>query len=227
MKRYINYIWGFFFVIMGIILGLNALEIVHVDIFFDGWWTLFIIVPCFINLFCDEDKFGNLIGLIIGICLLLGMQEIIDFQFLWKLIVPIILVIIGGSFFVKDAIYGKVRENIQKSKDDSHDGGEVYATFSQQKLDYSREEFYGGSFNAIFGEIQCDLKDAKIEKDVVIHATSVFGNITLFVPNDIRVKIVSTSVFGGVSDKRHVISKTSDVTIYLDVTCLFGGVDIK
>ena len=227
MRRYVNYLWGFFFVFIGIIFGLNALEIVRIDVFFDGWWTLFIIIPCLINLFCDENKLGDSIGLFIGICLLLSAQGIIQFRFLWKLIVPVILVIIGVSFFIKESIYSKVRKSIQKNKDQLHESGEVYATFSEQKLDYSHEEYYGGSFNAIFGGIQCDLKDAKIKDDVVVHATSVFGGITLFVPDDVRIKVVSTSIFGGVSDKRHVISKKSDITIYLDVTCLFGGVDIK
>ena len=220
MKRYINYLWGFFFIVMGTIFGLNALDIVHIDIFFDGWWTLFIIVPCLVNLFCDENKVGDLIGLFVGVCLLLGAQGIIQIQFLWKLMVPVILVVIGISFFMKDKIYSKVKNSFR-------DGGEIYATFSEQKLDYSYEDFYGCSFNAVFGSIQCDLKDSKIKEDVVVHATSVFGGITLLVPDDVRIRVVSTSIFGGVSDKRHHISKKSDVTIYLDVTCLFGGVDIK
>ena len=45
---------GICFYYSGVIFGLNALEITDINIFFDGWWTLFIIVPCFIGLFKDD-----------------------------------------------------------------------------------------------------------------------------------------------------------------------------
>ncbi len=86
------------------IFGLNALELTDINIFFDGWWTLFIIVPCFIGLFKDKEKTSNLIGLIIGLCLLLGCLDILEFAIIWKLMVPAILVMIGLSFVFKDTI---------------------------------------------------------------------------------------------------------------------------
>ena len=49
MNNYSNVLWGFVLIIIGIVFGLNALDITDINIFFDGWWTLFIIVPCFID----------------------------------------------------------------------------------------------------------------------------------------------------------------------------------
>ena len=46
MKKVSNILWGIIFVAAGVILALNAIGITHIDLFFDGWWTLFIIVPC-------------------------------------------------------------------------------------------------------------------------------------------------------------------------------------
>ena len=66
-----NILWGILLIILGVIFGLNALEITNIDIFFSGWWTLFIIVPCFIGLFKESDKTGNIIGILFGIVLLL------------------------------------------------------------------------------------------------------------------------------------------------------------
>lgn len=51
-----NILWGLVFIILGVIFGLNALEITNINIFFSGWWTLFIIVPSFIDLFKKNDK---------------------------------------------------------------------------------------------------------------------------------------------------------------------------
>lgn len=90
-----NTVIGLIFIIIGVIIGLNTFHITNIDLFFDGWWTLFIIIPCFLGLFKDQDKTGNIIGLIVGIYLLLYCQGIISFQFAWKLVVPVIFVLIG------------------------------------------------------------------------------------------------------------------------------------
>ena len=50
MKRISDIMWGLIFIIIGVILGGNALDIFNINLFFDGWWTLFIIVPTFIGL---------------------------------------------------------------------------------------------------------------------------------------------------------------------------------
>ena len=53
MNKLSKVIWGLVLIVLGIIFGLNALEITNINVFFDGWWTLFIIVPSFIDLFKD------------------------------------------------------------------------------------------------------------------------------------------------------------------------------
>ena len=63
----------------------------NIDLFFNGWWTLFIIVPCFIGLFTDNDKTGDTVGIAVGVILLLCCQDILNFDILWKLLLPIIL----------------------------------------------------------------------------------------------------------------------------------------
>ena len=79
----------------------------------------------------------------------------------------------------------------------------------------------------VFGEVTIDLRNAKINEDVVINTSSIFGGIDLFIPEDINVKVKSTSIFGGVDDKRKNRNNDSKYTIYINSTCLFGGVDIK
>lgn len=225
MNKISNLLWGFVFIIIGVVFGLNALEITDINIFFDCWWTLFIIVPCFIGLFKDDDKSSNLIGLIIGLCLLLGCQDIIEFAIIWKLMIPAILVMIGLSFIFKDTLNSKVNKEIKKLN--KNETKEYCACFSGQKIDFTKEEFTGCSLSAVFGGIECDLKKSIIKEDTVINASSIFGGITIYVPEDINVEISSTSIFGGVSDKRK--NKTTDAkdTIYINATSMFGGVEIK
>ena len=89
-----NIMWGIVLVVIGIVIGTNNLGITNIDVFFDGWWTLFIIVPCFIGLFSNEDKMGNIIGLLIGVILLLGVNDVIDFDKIWSLMATGVIIII-------------------------------------------------------------------------------------------------------------------------------------
>ncbi len=229
MKNLNNVLWGTVLVVIGLILVLNTFEITNINIFFNGWWTLFIIVPCFIGLFdSNGSKTGNAIGLTIGVLLLLSCQEIIDYGTAWKLILPIILVIAGLSLIFKNTISSSVNNKIKalNKKNKNKETKEYASTFSGQKLDLSNEEFTGCSLSAVFGGIELDLINATIKEDVVIDASSIFGGIDIRVPKDVNVKVNSTSIFGGASNR----IKNNDhnkVTIYVNATCLFGGVEVK
>lgn len=228
MKKSSSLIWGLVLIAAGIIIGGNTLNLFDVDIFFDGWWTLFIIIPCFVNLFTEKDKTGSIIGLLIGVLLLLSCLNILDFDLVLRLFFPIIIIVIGLSMIFKNLFDKEVNESIKKinTKLNSKDG--VFATFSGQDIKLDDEEFKGTTLNAIFGGIKLDLRNATIKEDVVINCTSVFGGIDIFVPDNVKIKIKSNSIFGGVDNKKKKNGDSKkEVTIYVDAMCLFGGVDIK
>lgn len=225
MKNFRNLLWGIVLIVIGVILGLNTLEITKINLFFDGWWTFIIIIPCFIDLFKKGSKTGNLIGVLIGVSLFLACQGIIDFDLLWELLIPVVLVIIGLSFVFKDLLNNKVKKEINKLSNNKTQ--EYWATFGGQNLNFSNEKFEGCKLTAVFGGVKCDLTDSIIKKDVVIEISSIFGGVTLIVPKDIKVKINSTPIFGGVSDERKDVPKDSEVTIYVNAVSIFGGVEIK
>lgn len=221
-----NVLWGLGFIIVGILVLVNALGILEINVFFKGWWTLFIIVPCFVNIFKDNDKTASIIGTVFGILLLLAVRDVINFNLLWKILLPLVLIIIGLSLIFKDKVSDKVKDEIKKLNKNSKD--EYTATFSGQDLNFDDEEFKGCELNAIFGGIKCDIKNAKLKDDVVINASSIFGGITLYVPKDVNVKVVSNSIFGGVSGNYNKNKNDKKgKTIYVNATCLFGGVEIK
>lgn len=219
-----NLIWGLLLIVIGIIVGINALGIGKIDIFFAGWWTLFIIIPCFIGLFTDEDKSGSLIGIAVGVALLLGCRGIVRFEVLWKLLLPVILILVGLSIIFKDTIGNKVRKEIKKIN--NKDTQEYGAIFGGQDLDFTKEKFEGCELNAIFGGIKCDIRKAIIKDTVLIKANAIFGGITVYVPSDVNVKISSMPIFGGVADEREDKNYDEKTTVYIDATCMFGGVTI-
>ena len=201
--------------------------ITNINLFFDGWWTLFIIVPCFIGLFKENEKTGNLIGMFIGIALLLACQDISDFDLVWKLMFPAILVAIGISIVFKDALGGKIGSEIRKLNE-KRDGENSYcATFAGQNVNFDGEKFTGADLTAVFGGVKCDLRNAIIDSDVVINTSSTFGGIEIYVPSNVKIKIKSTPIFGGVENKANTKADENSHTIYINSTVVFGGVEIK
>lgn len=227
MKKFGNILWGLVFIVVGLIIGLNAMGITNINIFFKGWWTLFIIVPSFIGIFKDENKTWSIIWLVIGIVLLLCTRDILSFAIIGKLIFPFILVMIGLSFIFKDIFQSQVNEKIRKLNKEKVDGEDFCATFGGVKSNFNGQEFKGANADAIFGGVELDLSEAIINHDQIINANAIFGGVDIKAPKGVNIKVKSTPIFGGVSNKLKNDYNESLPTIYINAFCLFGGVDIK
>ena len=205
MKKIENTVIGLILIIIGVIIGLNAFHITNIDLFFDGWWTLFIIVPCFFGLFKDQDKTGNIIGLIVGIYLLLYCQGLINFQFAWKLVVPVIFVLIGLKMIFKDTFNKKKpRQNI-----------------------YDNQLYTGGNYDVTFNELILDLSKAYLNEETNITISTLFGGVDLYLPDDVNIQIQSSNFLGGVDLHKRENKIENTKVIYLNARCIFGGINIK
>lgn len=225
MKNISSILWGLVLVALGVILGGNALGLFNIDVFFDGWWTLFIIIPCAISLITEKERTGSLIGIIVGVVLLLACQDVISFDLIWKLILPLIIVLIGLIMIFKNIFSHKFNEQVKKLNDKFNKDDEIGAVFGAQDINMAGKEFKGQSLNAVFGGIKLDLRKAKIKEDVLINASAIFGGIDILVPENAVVETKSNSIFGGVSNKKKEAGKGH--TIYVNGMSVFGGIEIK
>ena len=227
MKKISKILWGAVLIAIGVIFSLNAFGITDIKVFFDGWWTLFIIVPCFIGIFTDREKTGNIIGLLIGLFLLLCCQNVLSFGMLWKLAIPAVIVIIGLKLILGGLFGDRAVKMISESRQNGDNIKIGCATFSGQDMNFDGEVFSGAELTAVFGGVECDLRTAIIKKDCAITASAIFGVIDIYVPDYVNVKINSNSIFGGVSGKNKRPPIQGGVTLYINATCIFGGIDIK
>ena len=230
-----NIIWGIILVAVGVIYALNSLGITNIDIFFKGWWTLFIIVPCTVNFITSrhrDNAFGNLFGIAIGVFLLLCARGIFDYSMIWKLLLPTCVVIIGFRMLIK-GIFGRRHREDDDDEDDEDDDDKdnkadfdtANAIFSSHRINYDGMVFHSAELNVIFGSAQLDLRKAIIEGDCQVRANCIFGGVTILVPENVNVKISDSSVFGGSSNKTTYHEGVP--TIYIQNNSIFGGVSIK
>lgn len=225
MNKVNSILWGLILIALGVIFGLNALEITNINIFFKGWWTLFIIVPCFIELVTKKDKFDSFIGVLLGVILLLAVRDVISFSMISKLFIPFVLIVIGLSVIFKGAISTKINEKIKELNNN-----ELFtytATFAGENIKFPNKEFKGANANAVFGGIDMDLRDSIVNNEAVINTHSIFGGIDILVPSNVNVIVKSTSVFGGTDNKVKNSDSEGKPTIYINAVNVFGGLEIK
>lgn len=225
MKKVSSVIWGIILIVAGALFALNALGIANIDLFFEGWWTLFIIVPCAIGLFTEREKTGNIIGILIGVFLLLCSRDVLSYDMLWKLLIPAIIVIAGVKLVVSGLFGNKGNELIKNMKQEGKRPGSGFAAFSGCDMNYDGQVFEGAVLTALFGGVECDLRNAIVEKDCAIQVSAIFGGIDIIAPAGINVKVNANSIFGGVSNK--TAAHQNAPTIYVSGICMFGGVEIK
>lgn len=230
MKQARPIIWGIAIIALGVIFGGNALGLFNFNVFFDGWWTLFIIVPSAVSLITEKDKLSSLGFLAAGVILLLAAQEVFSYEVAWKVILAIFLIVAGITIIVKSVFRSnndkEVEKKIKDLKDDKTMDAQM-AIFSGSDRVYNDEVFAGSNAVAVFGGVNLDLRKAKFNKDTVIKAFCLFGGIDIGVPEDVQVKIKSGFIFGGISDDRKGNKEKGKYTIYLDATGGFGGVTVK
>ncbi len=224
MKKLTGIIIGAILIACGVIYFLDAFGIANMDISLDGWWTLFIIIPCLNGLLSGREKFGNFIGLLVGVLLLLAAQNVFGYDMIWKIIVPVIIIVIGIKLIVKSASPQEKKKNTQAAKDQK----EYMAAFGSRKFDYTEEEITVAKIGAVFGGATCNLLDAKIKDGSQLDLFCIFGGADIIVPENVNVKVNTFCLFGGVSDKRKVKPSSKDgATLKINGFCIFGGTDIK
>ena len=226
MKKISNLLWGLVFIVLGVAIGLDSFGLTEINFFFDGWWTLFIIIPCFIEIFRSKFKILNIIGIATGTALLLFCQRIFSLEMLLKLAVPTILVLIGITLVFKDAIFAPKSAPFKKSTDRKGEEDKYKTSFSNKKIKYDNQVFYGNDLSASFCTLVCDLRNAIINEDVIINANATMGSVEILLPATVNVETKSMGI-GGVHDNRPHKDAASAPTVFVSGMCVLGNVEIK
>ena len=225
MKNMRRAIWGMVLVAAAVVIALNSLGIISFNVFFDGWWTLFIIIPSFVGLFDKKDRSGSIFGLLIGVVFLLCAQDVIEFDLIWKLSIPLFIAYIGIKMIFSSFKKNKTERIVKEIKLDGGDLQDGFAVFCGTDMNFDGTVFDGANLTAVFGGVDCDLRGAIIDRDCVIKCCCVFGGIDIMVPDNVKVVTNTACVFGGIDVNK---SNNSAVhTIYVEGACIFGGIEVR
>jgi len=108
-SKVVAVVLGVALVAAGIVLSGNAFGWWNADLFFDGWWTPFLIVPGLVSLLGQDPKVANVILLGVGALLLADAQRALGDVSAWSLMMPIVLVAVGATVLWKGVAAPKLR----------------------------------------------------------------------------------------------------------------------
>lgn len=231
-----NILWGLFLICLGIGFAGNAFHLWHFRIFFPGFWTLLLIIPCAVSISQKGPTTASILGLIIGILLLLSRQGILKGDIIGKLIFPLILVVIGIRIIVNSFSTNQIPQsnynyhstsNFDATKKEDKTLPSYTATFAFQSDNCNNQVFHGANVNATFGSVCLYLEDAIIKKDVVINCNASFGSITILLPSYVNIRISSTPIFGGVKNYHRESMAFDAPVVSIYAKSVFGNIEIR
>lgn len=214
MKRISGVLVGVVLLLVGVVYALDIFNVVSLNLSFDGWWALFIIIPALSELLKGKNIAGSTIMFMLGLYLFMGAQGIISFGIVWKLFLVSCFIVIG----IKCIIKGILPCN-EASDDEIH---------TANVKNISKDGNRAARVGAIFGGAKCNLCDIDLSDMEQIDLLCFFGGADIIVPENVTIKINAFCLFGGISDKRKINENVKkDITLTVNGFCMFGGADIK
>ena len=213
---------GIFIIFVGGLLILQNFNIVDFNFsrMIFNWCSILIILGLII-LATSSNISGGLILITIG--MICHLPE------LW----PVVLIVIG-LYIILRVRESSIHTDINESKSETTMPGykiDEVAVFGGGKKLISVDNFNGGKITTIFGGFEINLLDSKLaEGESKIELFAMFGGTTIFVPSDWEVKLDVISIFGGFSDSRKFLTKSSisaSKILIVKGLVLFGGGEIK
>ena len=225
MKRTSKIIGGIALVAFGIVWALELLDVISISL--EGWWALFIIVPCFINIFNDRCKAGAIIGCGIGILLLLAARSIIPWNEIWKYMLCLVAVVWGLTLLFFSNKKSSVRRHNSEQAAPVVLDDNIEVNFGKQEYSYDGQPFEGADVHVSFGFVGLDLRDADIRDGAVINVDCSFGGIQIRLPKGVCINNRIDTTLAGVDCDCCTQPTDGAKTLCLKGHCNFGGIELK
>jgi predicted membrane protein len=225
-----------------LLIGLAALMKASLTDFPDwlfSWKVLLIALGVFIGLRHNFRDVTWLILVLIGGVFLLNdvFPELSFRRYMW----PLALILVGIFIIVRPrrgrrwtnwanvTSTGSDSSTIDDTNYSSEDYVEGTSIFGGTKKNVISKNFKGADLVNIFGGSELDLMQADFTGTAIIELTTIFGGTKLLAPSNWNVRSEAVTIFGGLDDKRKmpVVQETSDKTLLIRGTVLFGGIEIK
>lgn len=193
-------------------------------LFFPGWWSLFILIPCLAGVLEYGIATAFTAGLVFGALMLVTRTGLLSSG--WKLLLPAALVYGGLRLIFHNNPFGYRR--IFDTDEGKSYFIPVYRSIIVKKNVKICDGFGGAEIISWFQPVTLDLTEAKIKTEAVIYARSMFAPITILVHPDINLR--ATRVSGGGKLTVDAVNYSDIInmpTLHVNAVCIGSGVIVK
>lgn len=201
---------------------------------FEGWWTMFLIIPAVFMIIAYGLRFWNVLLLCVGTLLLLKEQQIITQGMVGPIILAGLIILLGlriafGNRFqtVKPVSGFSTMPPIHSGQADTSSNPEYNIVFGSIKVKNVSPNFTGAKVSAVFSYAEIDLTEIVIARDVIIETSAAFGGIRIYAPRNYRLKVECSSAFGGCDNRAAVPTDPTLPLVTIKASTAFGGTEIR
>lgn len=231
-KNISRILWGLCILLFGVGMILYATGVIR-ELRFDGWWTVFLIIPGTAMLFQRGCRTGGGILVLLGVYFLLKAQKVIDFNLSWPIIIGIILIYAGLMLLFGWVFHPKApKEHIHPSFScrngsvDFNDFPSYQAVFSGFEVANSSKALRGAKGTGVFGSLTIDFTGAQLAGDCKMELHAVFGEVKIRAPQNVQLLVNACPIFGSVEN--HAVRQDDEQLpkLIVEATAVFGSVEI-
>lgn len=216
--------FGIIVLLIGVLAALSAAGVVDGSRIASSFWPAIILIFGLFGFFTGNSYIWSSVVSFIGLWALLFTTGIISKSY-DRLFFPGIIILVAIGFILGS--FTKDKEEAV-SKSDKSEFPDYFCAFGGIKARNTSQNFKRANATAIFGGVELNLIDAKIEGDeAVINCTTAFGGIDIFVPSGWNVVTNGIPIFGAIENHTINIESEDCKKLIVKGIVLFGGIEIK
>jgi predicted membrane protein len=230
--------WGLFsggiIALIGLLILLDNMGFHALNYLYRFWPMILILIGVW-NLACKSGRVFGGVLVILGVLFQLDALGIAHFTWgeMWPMAIIGAGILVMWSSLQARKLSTFVGKTVGESEADLRTTLNEVAIFGGVERRITSPDFRGGFVHAVFGGVELDLRDAKMQVDeATLEINAVFGGVEIRVPDDWQVVSRGQAIFGGFVDetKNYRPEPAGDAkrkALILTGAAVFGGVEIK
>jgi predicted membrane protein len=220
---------GAILVLVGLAFLLDHMGYVSVYSLWWRFWPLLVVLVGVLN-FVSRNRHWGAFLMAAGVLLQLNQLGITHFG--WRDFWPLMLIALGilvlwGSFTWSR----KPLESVSAGGDPRTTLNEA-VVFGGLERRMISQDFQGGDITAIFGGVDLDLTEARMQgNEATLAITAIFGGVELRIPAEWQIAFRGAPIFGGIEDKTRAVRADDPANplkmLVITGAVIFGGLEIK
>ena len=212
-------------------------------LFFPGWGFLFLVILSVYRLIRSPFSWFWPIFLLVGVLGLISQLDIYPMDTLIAIGLAVLVILIGIRIILSPLFKRLRRERLRKKfeaglrdngivftdsiETGESNGGSYSVSFGERSIHLDEQDFTSATLTVSFGEMKFDLSNARITDCAVIDATCSFGELSIRVPDYVRVEVTRSGAFSEVSCKHPTPADESAPVVYINAACSFGEIVVR